>query len=175
METTDQVWRRWRKGLLVIAGIYGIGFAGAVGWVCYKQHVHSRWYRHVEYLILRLAPNRPAEVTPDQWAQCLQNTWNLHANYGAMQNLSEEECRAFVVDFERHLEGPISLHTIDAIWDDYGRHVPRARGYEHYRPTPPAMLERAAEEAKTQPADWLGWWIQRLKEREREMPVPHSE
>jgi len=169
METPAQFRRRWGRGLLIIAGIYGIGFAGALGWSFYKVHTHSKWYHHVEYLILRLAPHRPADVTPEQWSCCLHWTWNLHANHGAMSYFPEDQRDAFTADFERHLDGPTGLDTIDAIWDDYGRYAPRALGYMQYRPTKPPMLPDAAGQARYQGYEPLDWWIKELEKREREM------
>src|SRR5437899_2994506 len=96
IETRAEVFRRWKRTLLVIATIYVLGVGGAFGWVVYKATVHNRWRRHVEQLILRLAPKRPTDVTPEQWAQCIHWTWNLHGNYGALGYFPEDQREPFV-------------------------------------------------------------------------------
>ncbi len=167
METRAQVWRRWKRGLTFIAALYALGLASTFGWVLYKTSAHRRWHDQVEYCILRLAPMRPLDVTPEQWSCCLHWTWNLHANYGWMGYFPDDEREPFLADFERHLKEPVSLATIDAIWDDYGRHAPKALAYMHYRPTTPPMLPDAAGKSQYQGYDSLDSWIEKLKKREQ--------
>jgi hypothetical protein len=112
-------------------------------------------------VILQLAAKRPADVTPEQWAHCLQWTWNLHANYGWESYFPEQEREPFAREFERLLDGPVSLGTIDKIWDSYARHAPRANAYMHYRPTTPEMLQQAS-------AGSLEWLNRELGDLERE-------
>ena len=79
----------------------------------------------------------------------------------------EDQRDEFIADFERHLREPVTLGTIDAIWDDYIRHNPKAAPYARYRPTTPEMLAEADYQAQTQGPDWLGWWVKELERREK--------
>jgi hypothetical protein len=167
METRAQVFRRWKRGLLLIAGIYVVGLGGAFGWVIYKATVHKNWYHRVDHLILQLAPKHPADVTPEQWAMCLHHTWNLHTNYGGLGYFPEEAREPFAAEFERHLKEPVSLTTIDQIWNDYTRFCPRSKGYMRYLPTTPAMLGEAEIQVRQLGADSLDAWVQRLGRYER--------
>jgi len=161
METKAQVWRRWQRGLFVIAGIYVTSVALAFGWLFYKGSVHRRWHDHVNALILELGPKRPAVVTPEQWAHCLQWTWNLHANYGWQSYFPGDQREPFVRDFERHLTEPVNLDTIDQIWDDYARHAPQSNRYMHFRPTTPEMLEQVSP-------DSVAWLKSAIERKEQE-------
>jgi hypothetical protein len=158
METRVQVWRRWKRGLLLIAVIYAAWVGYAFGWLFYKSAVHRRWQEHVKVLILQLAPKRPADVTPEQWAHCLQWTWNLHANYGGQSYFPEAEREPFALEFERLVEGPVRLDTIDKIWDSYVRHAPRAKPYMHFRPTTGEMFKQASVHS----LEWLNWELENL-------------
>jgi hypothetical protein len=162
MESTAQVWRRWKRGLVLIAAIYTFGLVSTFGWLLYKNAVHRRWYEHVNCCILRLAPKRPPDVPAGQWAHCILWTWNLHANYGGATYFPEEQREPFVADFERHLMEPVTLATIDAIWDDYATRAPKAQNYMHFRPTTSEMLVHAG---RTQ--DSLDTWLEQLKECEK--------
>jgi hypothetical protein len=168
METRAQVIRRWKRGLLLIAALFVLGFAGAIGWFIHKVEVHRRWYHRVEYLILQLAPKRPADVTPEQWAMCLLHTWNLHTNYGGLEYFPEEAREPFAAEFERHLQEPVTLKTIDQIWDDYTRFAPRSKGYMRYLPTTPSMLEEAEILVQNGGDYLLDEWLNRLERRKRE-------
>lgn len=142
-----------------------VGFAGVFGWASNRAAAHARWYRRVELQILKLAPRCPTEVTPAQWAQCLLHTWNLHCNFGHWSYFPHDQREPFIAEFEERLNGPVNLGTIDWIWDDYSRRVPRAASYLRYRPTTLQMLE----DAELVPgADSLDRWLEELKVREQE-------
>jgi len=164
METSAQVWRRWKRALGAIAALYVLVLVVVFGWYVHRQSVHMRWYRRIEYLILSLAPKRPANVTPQQWAQCLTHTWNLHVNFGPSGYFAESERERFAAEFDDRLEGTVSLDTIDWVWDEFARHAPGSRSYMRYRPTTTEMLEGASELPNEEPLDW---WIEQFQQQSR--------
>jgi hypothetical protein len=168
MESTANVYRRWTRTILLIVCISGISTVLAFCWMVYKSRLHMNRVRHVELLIMRLAKKRPSDVNEAQWANCLFWTWQLHTNYAHSSYFPTKEYDPFIAEFERHLNGPVTIKTIDAIWDDYMRHAPSARRYDRFRPTTAAALE-AVEELKKQPYTEysLDMWIDRLDRRER--------
>jgi hypothetical protein len=81
--------------------------------------------------------------------------------------IANDQREPFVREFERLLDGPVTLNTIDEIWYEYVRHNPRARPYLKYLPTTPQMLQ-TAEELKNHPqTEALDIWVKKLEERER--------
>jgi len=127
-----------------------------------------QWYRRVEFLILRLADKQPADVSAAQWEQCLSCTWNLHVNYGPPGYFAEDRRDGFAAEFNRRLDGPVGLDTIDWIWDEYERNAPRAKSYDHYRPTTSPMLGQATELERGGQEVPLDSWVKMLEERERQ-------
>ena len=161
MESKASVYRRWRRTFVIIACIWAVGLLSA-GRRSYKAYVHSRWRRHVELLILRLAPKRPADVTSEDWAHCLIWTWNLHANYGYFGCIADDQREPLVREFERLLDEPVTLNSIDQIWDEYIRRNPRANAYLRFRPMIPKMLQPYST------TESLDSWVKKWEERERE-------
>lgn len=126
---------------MAIMGLLGFASALTFAWLVYRAHEHRQWHQRVDILILRLARNRPPDVTPECWTFCVQWTRMLHGEYGGLYYFPAEEREPFVRDLERHLAVPATLWTIDAIWDDYVRHAPKAKSYLKYRPTTPEMQQ----------------------------------
>ncbi|MBI3860961.1 MAG: hypothetical protein HY290_03610 [Planctomycetia bacterium] len=141
METKANVYRRWFKTVLIIVGMSVGSYAATFSWLMYKAHVHRRWHEHVQILILRLAPQRPDDVTPEAWALCVFWTLNLHGNYGGPSYFPEEQREPFVREVESMLREPVTLGTVDKVWDAYVRHAPRAQSYLQFRPTDPQMAK----------------------------------
>src|SRR5205809_765970 len=113
MESKSHVYRRWKRTILFIACMSATGAVLAFGWLVYISQVQRQWHEHVELLILRLTPRRPADLTEAQWAHCIFWTWNLHANYGHWSYFPMDQRDAFVTDFERHLSETVTVNTID--------------------------------------------------------------
>lgn len=169
MESKAQVVRGWKKVAVAIALVCAIGIAGLFVTLIYRHAVHRAWYDHVQLLILKLAPRCPPDVTPARWANCLGNTWNLHVNYGGPSFFDSRLREPFVIEFERRLEGPVGLDTIDWIWDEYARCVPPAKGYgSRFRPTTPESLQLADEIDSGQPGANMSLddWLRMLRERD---------
>ena len=141
MESTAEVYRRWLHTLWIIVCMSVLGTAVTFAWLVYRAHVHREWQQRVQVLILRLARNRPADVTPEYWTKCVLWTLKLHGEYGSLSYWPSEGRQPLIRDLERHLAEPVTLHTIDEIWEDYMRHAPRARPYLKYLPTTPQIQE----------------------------------
>src|SRR5687768_9832635 len=92
-----------------------------------------------------LADKRPPDVPPGQWEFMVGNTMNLHLNCGlSPANVDREQMWPFLEELERRLQGPVTVATIDWIWDEYARITRGGRGYgERYRPTRSPDLQYA--------------------------------
>ena len=80
-------------------------------------------------------------MTPEYWTKCVVWTLMLHGEYGNLSYFPSEGRQPLIRDLERHLAESVTLQTIDDIWDDYMRQVPRARPYLKYLPTTPEVQE----------------------------------
>jgi hypothetical protein len=145
------------RNKLSTAAVVLLSIACAACWfgVFWPHLRHGRWYREIECLIVELAPRRPRDVTPRQWAYCLHHTWNLHTNYG--NAVYWDACRAqeFKAEFRDRLRGEVRLDTIDWFWDAYVSAAPRAGNYLRYRPTHPEHLKEADSQGEYDLAHWL--------------------
>src|SRR5262245_1023526 len=126
-------------GMFVVLCVVGI--VVALYWAVHRADVHRQWQQRVEVLILRLARHRPPDVAPEYWTKCVVWTLKLHAEYGNLSYFPSDGRQPLIRDLERHLAEPVTLDTIDAIWDDYIRHAPKARPYLKYLPTTPQVQE----------------------------------
>lgn len=145
------------RSKLGMAAVVLLSIACATFWLdVYRPHLrHGRWYREIECLILELAPRRPPDVTPRQWACCLHHTWNLHTNYGNAIYWDPRRAKAFQAEFRDHLRGEVGLGTIDWFWDAYVRAAPQAKDYLRYRPTPEERLKAADSQGDYDLVFWL--------------------
>lgn len=106
--------------------------------------VPDQLYRQLKLDIQSLANRRPAHVPPGEWEFAVGWTLNLHANCGLLYGKDTAEMQNFSNEFSRRLEGPVGLHTIDWIWDEYERLTKRGKSYsEKYRPTTSVDLHQA--------------------------------
>jgi hypothetical protein len=123
---------------LIVAGILLVGGAFAF-WLLLLEpiHSHDQWFRRVRAHIVALADKRPLEVSPGQWEFAVGWTINLHANCGAAHTwVNRVEAGPFAEELERRSQGPVSLATIDWIWDEYVRMTEGGQSYsDKYRPT----------------------------------------
>lgn len=106
---------------------------------------HRRWYDQVHADLYALADKRPADVPPGQWEFMVGWTINLHTNWGAHHTyVDRDQMWPFLAELEQRLQGPVSVATIDWIWDEYARFTKGGRGYgEGYRPTRSPYLQHA--------------------------------
>jgi hypothetical protein len=140
--------------------------AAGVGWFVYESAAQRRWYRQVEYQILRLAPKPPADATPEQWAVCVTWVWNLHSNYGQASYFPEEKRAPFLRELQQRVDGPVTFDTIDWFWDEYARCATPAANYSHFRPNTAEMREDGGIHPALS-AEPLEFWIAELRRREQ--------
>jgi hypothetical protein len=96
----------------------------------------------MDVAVLRLAEHCPAELTDDQWAYCVMWTWNLHRNFGTSHTyVPTRDLARIERELQTRIDNGVDLATIDWIWDHYIQSYPRARNYDHYRPTAPHNKE----------------------------------
>ena len=117
--------------LLVTAGL------GLFGWQEAKVH----YSQLVTDDVRDLGSRRPAKLTKEQWEVLIFWTNNDVGNclpYAGML-----DTRQFAQELHRRCAGPVDVHTIDWIWDEIARIVPRRGSYysEQYRPTLPEHLK----------------------------------
>lgn len=141
--------------------------------ICLISYVLAKVYpfiRHghvadrMDIAILRLTETRPPELTDDQWAYCITRTWNLHCNYGLIPSyVPTHELERIERELQRRIDTGPDLATIDWIWDQYIQCCPRAKDYEHYRPT--ARHNKAQFEAGSHAGNPLSIWRAKYKEQ----------
>lgn len=104
------------------------------------------WKRHgaavdeLDVAILRLAEHSPPELTDDQWAYCVMWTLNLHSNYSYICR-DTPAVRQLTRDVHARIDDGVDITDIDWIWDRYFELIPRAKNYDHFRPTAEANAE----------------------------------
>jgi hypothetical protein len=106
---------------------------------------HRWWHEWARAGIYALADKRPADVPPGRWEFMVGWTLNLHSNCGTWHTwVDREQMWPYLDELERRLHEPVSVATIDWIWDEYARITKGGRGYgERYRPTHSSDLEFA--------------------------------
>ncbi len=104
----------------------------------YRYGRHQRVSGRMDTAILRLALNRPDDLTDDQWAYCILWTWNLHCNCGVLPSLiPTTDLERIATELESKIDAGPNLDTIDWLWDEYVQSAPGAHNYERFRPTSP--------------------------------------
>jgi hypothetical protein len=98
---------------------------------------HGEWSRRMRANIEMLAHKRPADVPPGQWEFMVGWTINMHCNSaGGYSWVDRDKMAPFLVEFERRLQGPVGVETIDWLWDEYVRITEGGHRYdEKNRPT----------------------------------------
>ena len=111
---------RW---IVVAAVLALIGGATAFWFLALGPiYEHRHWYGRVRADLYSLADKRPTDVTPGQWGFLVGWTINLHANSAAAKEwVDRGDTWPFVEELERRLKGPVTVATIDWIWDEYAR------------------------------------------------------
>lgn len=132
--------------LLAVCAITG----GAVFWVRVVEPArrHSAFCRAVEVELKTLASKRPPGVTRDQWHNIVAWTRNAHGNtLVASPMIPRGEQERFLAELRERLAGPVTLATIDWIWDEFVRLAPGwGPSYsEKWRPTCPKKLQEFEE------------------------------
>lgn len=132
--------RSWQW--LTVAGLLLAGGAVAFWFLALEPiRVHREWSNRVEADLKSLAGKRPADITLDEWESLVGWTLNLHGNCGVHYAwVDRAEREPFLAELERRLQGPVSVATIDWIWDEYARITKYGQTYsDKFRPTRSAV------------------------------------
>lgn len=153
--------RYWALAAVALILISLVGFVVARAYPLIR---HRRVTERMEIAILKLAVNRPPELTDDQWAYCIAWTWNLNANYGTHPSyVPTDDLERVARGLEQRIDHGPRLATIDWVWDQYIKACPRARSYEQFRPTAPE--NKAAFEAGEHGGNSLSWFRSNYEQR----------
>ena len=140
-------WKVWVALFVLVGAVAAVWFL-EVG----PGLEHASWQQRVRRDMWSLRMKRPVEVPQDQWECLVDWTLNLHANCATVRSWVDPDAMwPFVEELEKRLDGPVTIGTIDWIWDEYARFCARGRQYvENYRPTRPPPLAPlwSAENAK---------------------------
>jgi hypothetical protein len=99
---------------------------------------HREWSDRMRADIESLAGKRPPDRSPAQWDYLAGWTINLHGNCGVVHQwiVAPAEKWPFLHEFERRLQGPVGMDTIDWVWDEYIRITKLGQLYsDKHRPT----------------------------------------
>ena len=136
-----------RGGWIVLAAVLVLAAGALTFWffVVAPMQDHREWQRRARADLESLFTKRPAEVPPGEWEYLVGWTCNLHGNCGTHYSwVARDEMWPFLNELERRLKGPLSVATIDWIWDEYARITKGGRSYgDKYRPTQDPDLEFA--------------------------------
>ena len=134
---------RW----IAVAAVLVLAGGAAAFWflVIEPNLEHRQWSDRVRAELNSLADKRPADVPPGQWKFMVGWNLNLHGNWGVLHTWVDRDQKwPFLEELERRLQGPVTVATIDWIWDEYARITKGGRGYgERYWPTQSPDLQHA--------------------------------
>lgn len=102
---------------------------------------HRAWYDRVQADLETLANKRPLDLSRDEWSFIVASTLNAHGNRGSHPSFlaNKEMAESFADELELKLQGPVTIQTIDWIWDAYMQFT-NLKSYNQYRPTTPENL-----------------------------------
>ncbi len=128
-----------RSAWKLLAAVLILAGAASAFWLLVLRPIkeHRQWHEQARAAIYALADKRPADVQPGQWEFMIGWTLQLHGNWGTSHTWVDRDQKwPYLEELERRLQGPVSVATIDWIWDEYARITKGGRGYgERYRPT----------------------------------------
>jgi hypothetical protein len=112
-----------------------------IGYLAVKVYPFTRHRpvaKRMEVTILRLSKEVPAGLTEEQWAYCIVYTWMLHGNFGSMpSHVPTDDLIRIERGLQEKIDQGADLATIDWVWNQYIKGYPRARHFDHFRPTAP--------------------------------------
>ncbi len=99
--------------------------------------------RHLEFCrttradLETLVHKRPPELTRKQWENVVAWTFNAHANcITSERDIPRADMDRFSKQLKQRLAGPVTLDTIDWIWDEIVRITRHGKQYsDNWRPT----------------------------------------
>jgi hypothetical protein len=134
------------KALAAILALAGIA---AYVWFLFLWlrpiYEHRKWSERVKANLYALCWKRPPEVPSGQWEFMVGWTIMLQNGCGSHHTVVDQDQKGpFLDELERRLQEPVTVATIDWIWDEYARITPGGREFgERYRPTRSPDLESA--------------------------------
>jgi hypothetical protein len=118
--------RVWISALIVAASVM------VALW--YRQATEpSREAAKLHALILSLAVRRPNNLTSKQWESAIAWTNNLHSNSLPFEFTDGPAIRSLRLQLEAKLESPVTIETINWIWDQYAELCPLGARYQPWR------------------------------------------
>lgn len=118
---------------------------GLACWLRFVEPIrrHGEFCRHVRHDLESLATKRPSGVTQKQWEHVVAWTLNAHGNCLTFHTeIPQNEMDRFKTELKQRLAGPVSLQTVDWIWDEIVRLTPNGQQYStNWRPTLPERLK----------------------------------
>jgi hypothetical protein len=145
-----------RRVVLLVLVALSVG-GGAVFWVQTVEPArrHHAFCRALDAELKTLAHKRPPGVTRNQWHHVVAWTWNAHSNtLVASPGIPRVEQERLLAELRERLASPVTLATIDWIWDEFVRLSPGwgASYSDRWRPTGPEKLREFEETGAT----WAG-------------------
>src|SRR5262245_12315162 len=136
-----------RQGWLLVTILTLVG--GIAVWLFLLEPIqrHGKFSSNVRADLESLAKNRPPNVSRKQWENIVGWSLNAHANcFGYWHELSRDEMNRFQAELKQRLARPVTLETIDWIWDEFVPLSHVAQWYsDQYRPTRPERLKEFEE------------------------------
>ena len=143
--------RRFWLIMLILAAV-GVGFW--LGWLEPRKR-HQEFCQSVRAELSTLPKKRPPGLTRRQWNNVVGWTIQGHSN-SLVANwwIPRAEMDRFLTELRERLRGPVTLSTIDWIWNEFERLAPDygPTYSRNRRPTSPEKLREFEENGGT----WLG-------------------
>lgn len=134
----------------IFASLFLIVLFGAISYWSFVVHPrmkHAAACDRIRERIESLADRQPQDLTEKQWLLIIH--WTINANGNCLVfhfDLPQKEMEQFEAEFDRRLEGDVSLETIDWIWDEYVRLTRVGQTYsDKFRPTSSVKLKEFEE------------------------------
>lgn len=122
----------WRREVGCVSLVMSV-VAGSLSWF-HQLREPFRESDQILSLIRSLESRHPADATPGKWKCAVGWTCTLHANSLDAYQADVTSIRQFREELATKLEGPVSMETIDWIWNSYAGLCPGGANYQRYRP-----------------------------------------
>ena len=141
------------RRLMLVVALFGLVCFAFDQVIIKPRRDQMHWHRRIRADYQLLAGSRPGDVGRGQWEFLVCWTRNLHGNWGTYYGIRDiRRAEAFADALEDRLRHPVSMATIDWIWDEYQIFAPGSRRYDTtYRPTRSPDLATALPGCFAQP------------------------
>ena len=140
---------RNQKRFFALFGLVAAVTAGALFWinVIEPSRRHFAFCQDVTSQLETLAYKRPSGLSRQQWQQIFSWTLNANANtFPWAKEMAPADMDEFQINLRKELSQPVTLNTVDWIWDEMARLTPTGRRYaDRYRPTTQQKLQEFTE------------------------------